>query len=271
MPLARASLAAPLDAEPHGSRALRSYTRSGSCLREARAHRREHMIDVVSPQGLDADFIAAHKDDEVVGRADDPPVRRAPGAAAAAPARSAHGSAANRGPSTCSSSTDKAMWPSAETGCLLAACQSRRLPGRGLNGADGQTLDRERHRLVDTQVREDSPPLPHPRDPGRPACYHHCRLIPDEPRQALDRIHRHDRAHKFESRHPRIFDVKLRREIGRCFPDGPRRWSRRSGYVPSGIRAGCRRAGWRAGGVRRCARSRGRAGRRRTCGRRARP
>jgi hypothetical protein len=65
-------------------------------------------------------------------------------------------------------------------------------------------------------------------------------------------------------RHPRILDVKLRREIGRRFPGGPRRWSRRSRYVPSGIRAGCRRAGWRADGGRRCARSRGRAGRRRT-------
>src|ERR1017187_5576291 len=67
-----------------------------------------------------------------------------------------------------------------------------------------------------------------------------------------------------------LWSVKLRRKIEGGFSGGPMRWPRRRGCGSSGIRAGCRRAGWPGGGVRRCARCRGRGARRRGRGRRAR-
>ena len=69
-----------------------------------------------------------------------------------------------------------------------------------------------------------------------------------------------------QDRHPRSLDVKRRA----CFRAAARRLPRRRGCGSSGIRAGCRRAGWRPCAGRGCARCRGRVRRRRGRGRRAR-
>ena len=51
-------------------------------------------------------------------------------------------------------------------------------PDDRLRGTRGQPVDRARHRLVHPQVREDSPPLPHHRDPGRRPRHHRRRPRP---------------------------------------------------------------------------------------------
>jgi hypothetical protein len=43
--------------------------------------------------------------------------------------------------------------------------------------------------LVNPEARRHRPPLPHHRDPGRPTHHHRRRPTPDDPRDALDRIH----------------------------------------------------------------------------------
>ena len=59
----------------------------------------------------------------------------------------------------------------------------------------GQPLDRALDRLVHPQVRQDRPPLPHYRDPGRAALYHRRRPLAPDLRAALDKIHGRSAAH----------------------------------------------------------------------------
>ena len=72
--LGRASLAAPLDAEPEGVERLAHVRDPSLCLRETQAQRREHISDLFA-QVADVCLGAVHEDDEVVGVADDPRVR----------------------------------------------------------------------------------------------------------------------------------------------------------------------------------------------------
>jgi hypothetical protein len=59
----------------------------------------------------------------------------------------------------------------------------------------GQPLDRSPDGLVDQEVRPHRPPLPDHRDPGRRPHHHRSRPLPDDLRNALDRIHHSSGAH----------------------------------------------------------------------------
>ena len=63
-------------------------------------------------------------------------------------------------------------------------------PDDRLRRARRQPLDRSANRLVDQEVRQDRPPLPHHRDPGRTATITAADPLPDDLRQALDAINR---------------------------------------------------------------------------------
>jgi hypothetical protein len=66
--------------------------------------------------------------------------------------------------------------------------QPRRAPDHRLRGAGSQPLDRAPDRLVNPQIRQDRPPLPHHRDPGRARPITAADPVPDELRQALEVI-----------------------------------------------------------------------------------
>ena len=60
-------------------------------------------------------------------------------------------------------------------------------PDHRLRRPRRQPVDRSTDRLVDQEIRQDRPPLPHHRDPGRTADHHRRRPLPDDLRQALRR------------------------------------------------------------------------------------